>query len=407
MHLVAVLLLYETLRRLISHRAAFIASLIFAVHPIQSEAVNYVFARATELDTVLCLAALAAWVRGRPWWAVAWFAAALAAKEECVTFPIFLWMLDLWTAKPHARKPVLAMLLLSLAAGLGVYIAVLNTPGTPAGPHAGITPANYLLTQGPVILRYLRLLLIPWGFNVDPQIPIPPLWVGLCAWLLLAAAIAFAFRRFATSKSAFWFIAGFVLLLPSSSIFPAEDLAADRRMYLPMIAFCACIGILLEQARPAFVAAIAAVLIGFSIERTLVWRTEQSLWTDAVEKSPGKARPKIQLARASNPHRALLLLEQAQTLAPDNPRIPEELGRVYLSTGDAARALTEFGRALALNPNNAGALNNRGVALLALGQINAARQDFERALSIDPCQPDARANLARLGINQPAPAGCE
>ena len=405
LHFIAVLLLYDVLRQLASERAAFIGSLIFAVHPIQSEAVNYVFARATELDTVLCLAALLFWIRGRPWMSVVWFAAALAAKEECVTFPLALYMFDRWVLKTKPRLgPIVVMLLLAFASGIGVYVAVLHTPGAPAGPQAGISAANYFLAQGPVILRYLRLLIMPWGFNVDPEITFPPLWLGLGAWLLLIGMLVLAWRRIAISRAAVWFIAGIVLLLPSSSIFPVEDLAADRRMYLPMIAFAAFVGILLEHARPAVIGAIAVVLIGLSVERSLVWRTEQSLWTDAVEKSPGKLRPKVQLARVSEPQRALELLQQARSLAPNDLRIPTEIGRVYLSTGDAAKALSEFGRALALDPNNAEALNNRGAALLALGQTAAARSDFERALKIDPCQPDARANLARLGVHTP---GCE
>lgn len=407
-HLVATLLLYDFLVHQASRPVAFIAALIFAVHPIQAEAVNYVFARSSELDTLLCLAALCAWARGRHWWAVGWFAAALAAKEECVAFPIFLFLLWLAQGKRRAElKPLAAMFLLSLAAGTAVYIAVLRTPGVPAGPHAGITTAHYLLAQGPVILRYWRLLVIPWGFNVDPEIHVPPAWLGICAWLSIVSMATVAGRRFDTTKGGFWFIAGLILLLPSSSIFAAEDLAADRRMYLPMIAFSACAGLLLERARPAAVGLIAVVLIALSVQRTLVWRTEQSLWSDAVQQSPDKVRPKVQLARASSdPARSLELLQQAEALAPNDARIPAEQGRVYLSAGDAARALSAFGRALALDPSNADALNNRGAALLALGQKDAARQDFERALSIDPCQVNARANLSRMGIETPAPPQC-
>ena len=408
LHLVAVLLLYDILQRLISPKAAFIAAIVFAVHPVQAEAVNYVFARATELDTVLCLAALLAWIRERPWWAVACFGAALMAKQECVAFPVFLFLLNLSLRKRSSNRLALfAMFVLAVAAGLGVYIAVLRNPGVPAGPHAGVTAIDYFLAQGPVILRYLRLLIIPWGFNVDTQINIPPPWLGASAWALLIAMTAVASRRFYELRAGFWFIIGLVLLLPSSSIFPVEDLAADRRMYLPMIAFAACAGVLLERVKPAVVTAIALLLIGLSIQRTLVWRTEQTLWTDAMEKSPNKVRPKIQLARVSDPPRAIALLKQAEAQAPHDPRIPSELGRIYLSTGDAAQALSEFGRALALNPRSADALNNRGAALLALGQANAAKQDFERALAINPCQPNARENLAHIGIKKPAPQGCE
>ncbi len=90
LHLIAVALLWDVLRRLVSAKAAWIAAAIFAVHPFQAEPVNYIFARSTLLATVLCLASLAAWTRGRRWWAVAWFGAALLAKEECVAFPVFL-----------------------------------------------------------------------------------------------------------------------------------------------------------------------------------------------------------------------------------------------------------------------------------------------------------------------------
>ena len=408
LHLAAVLLLFEALGRLIPERAAFIAALIFAVHPVQAEAVNYIFARATELDTVLCLAALVAWLRGRHWWAVAWFAAALTAKEECVTFPVFLLLLGVSLgSEKRSRAALAAMFAAAFAAGAAVYVAVLLTPGAPAGPRAGISTEQYLLAQGPVILRYLRLLILPWGFNVDPQISVPAVWEGAIAWASILGMGALAWRQFRDAKAGFWFITGLVLLLPSSSIFAAEDLAADRRMYLPMIAFAACAGLLLERVSPKLIALLALALIGFSVERTLVWRTEQSLWSDAAGKSPGKVRPKIQLARASEPKQALALLEQAKALAPQDPRIPAEEGRIYLETGDAARALAEFGRALALDPGNADAINNRGTALLALGQQQAARQDFERALAINPCQQDARANLKRLGIEKPAPRACE
>ena len=106
------------------------------------------------------------------------------------------------------------------------------------------------------------------------------------------------------------------------------------------------------------------------------------------------------------PVRALSLLAEAEDIAPDDPLLPSEQGRIYLQMGDAAQALSSFGRALALDPTSPEAINNRGTALLALGQTEAARLDFERALAIDPCQPNARFNLRRMGIDKPAPPGC-
>jgi tetratricopeptide (TPR) repeat protein len=386
--------------------ARLIATAIFAVHPFQAEPVNYIFARSTLLATVLCLAALRSWTRGRSWNAVVWFGAALLAKEECVAFPVFLLLISLpLSFKSKELRPIAAMFALSFAAGLRVLFAVQSTPGSGAGAQAAVTWKSYLLTQGEVILRYFRMLVLPWGFTVDPDFPIHAVWLGVLAWLVLLGLALLAWRSANRSRAGIWFLGGLVLLLPSSSIFPANDLAADYRMYLPMIGFAASIGLLLQRARPIYLGAAFLVLVYLSVVRTSVWQTEESLWSDAVEKAPAKIRTRIQLARAVGSTRALEILEQARQLAPDDPQIPSEEGRVYLNLGNPGQALVEFGRALALSPHSAEALNNRGAALLALNQRDAAVQDFERALALDPCQPNARLNLRRLGIS--VPQGCK
>ena len=65
LHLGAVLLLYECLRRLLPTRPRCVAAAIFAVHPLQAEAVDYVWGRSIVLASLFCLAALLAWLRGR------------------------------------------------------------------------------------------------------------------------------------------------------------------------------------------------------------------------------------------------------------------------------------------------------------------------------------------------------
>lgn len=380
LHLGALLAAFEALKRLIDARAALLAAALFAMHPIQAEAVNYLFARATLLMTLLCLASLGAWARGRRWLAVAWFAAALAAKEECAAFPLALVVLGLASLRSW---PIAAMLSLSLAAGLRVIWATTAIAGAGAGAGASVTPWEYFAAQGAAILRYLRLLVVPWGFTIDPEIAPSPL-----AWLALLLAVWLARKRR-------WLLAGLVLLLPSSSIFPASDLAADRRLYLPLIALAAGIALELRRVRPAWLATAGVLLVALSAHRTYVWGSEQRLWAEAVERAPGKVRPRLQLARATGGERAIELLQQARVLAPEDPSVPAELGRVYLETGRPEAALAEFGRALALAPNDPKALNNRGAALAALGQREAARADFERALARDPCLFDALLNLRR------------
>lgn len=391
LHLGAVLLAYECFTLLLPETAAVLAAAFFALHPMQAEAVNYVWARSIVLAALLCLASLRAWLRGREWLAVLWFLLALLAKEEVAAFPLLLMLLE-----KKRRAPLAAMLALSLAAGARVIYATKVVPGAPAGFQAGVTPWDYLLSQGVAVFRYLRLLILPYGFTVDPDLRVPAIWLGVLGWLAVLGALA-AVWRYLGKSVARYFAAGLLLLLPSSSIFPAADLAADRRMYLPMIAFAAAAGLLLSRLKPLAIAAVVLVAVtGLSFARTMVWMSERSLWTEAVRRAPDKVRPKIHLSRALPAGQALELLNKARELAPNDPAISAEIGKVLLDEGQADAALTEFGHALALNPRDARSYNNRGVALLQLGQIEAARADFHRALEIDPGLIEARQNLRKL-----------
>ncbi len=388
LHLGVVLLLFECLRRLLPEATAALAAAIFAVHPIQAEAVDYIWGRAIVLATLLALAALYEWIEGREWLAVMWFGAALLAKEEVAAFPLALAVL--WPEKSAWRRPAWwTMIALALAAGGRVIWAMSVTPGT----QAGITPWKYLLAQGTVILRYLRLLVVPWGFTVDPDVRVPAVWLGVAAWVVVAA-LAWAAWRYSR-----WALAGLVLLIPSSTIFPAADLAADRRMYwaLAFLAVAAALALRPAMGRPGGLPyLIVAVLAVLGFVRTQVWMTDRALWTEAVERAPNKVRPKIQLARSLPAAQALELLAKAEALDSHDPAVPAEIGKTLLAEGQADAALSEFGRALALDPGNALYINNRGVALAALGQTDAARADFERAIQVDPNLAEARQNLLKL-----------
>jgi len=407
LHAAAVWLAYECMRRLMPERAALLAAALFAAHPFQAEAVDYVWGRSIVLAALLCLGALWSWLEGRHWEAVAWFLGALLAKEEVAAFPLALLLLE----RKH-RAPIAAMLGLALAAGLRVIYATAVTPGVPAGFQAPISTWNYLLAQGPALWRYFRLLIAPYGFSVDPDVRVPSLGLGLAAWALVIALAAVAWRfRGKDGQQAWgvWVLAGLLLLLPSSSIFPAADLSADRRMYFPLLAFSAAAALLLVRLKARvgrlLGPAVVVALVALSMARTEVWMTERSLWSEAVRRAPAKVRPKIQLARALPADQALEVLSQARALAPNDPAVAAETGKTLLAGGQAAQALVEFGRALALDPRDARNFNNRGVALAALGQMQAARADFERALALDPALREARENLRRIDDRVTAPAG--
>ena len=266
------------------------------------------------------------------------------------------------------------------------------------GWHGMTSPWTFFLAEGPAIWRYLRLVALPYGFTVDPDVRVPAVWLGSLAWaaILGAAACAWRWRRRADGWMV-WPLAGLVLLLPSASLLPSNDFYADRRMYLPMLAFAAAAGLLLTRVKaPALVASVVVALTLLSVVRTTVWLNDRWLWQEAVRRAPEKVRPKVWLSRDLRASEALDLLQRAQNQAPHDPTVPAEMGKVLLQERQIDPALIAFGQALALDPNNAEYYTDRGVALYMSGLAERARADFERALEIDPNFTEATENLRKL-----------
>ncbi len=189
-------------------------------------------------------------------------------------------------------------------------------------------------------------------------------------------------------------LGGLLLLAPTSSVIPLADLIAERRMYLPMIAFAPALAMGFQRAfRRLRLEPLAAATAG----RALVWQTEESLWRDVVAKSPEKVRPKLQLARAvtSNTEREDLLVD-ANRLDSFNVDAAIEYAVFLLDAGRLDAALSEFRRAESIDPAEPNAIANQGATLQLMGRGTEAIHAYRRALDLDPCHRDARSNLVDL-----------
>jgi protein O-mannosyl-transferase len=396
LHMAAVLLVFACLRRLLPEAAALAGAAVFALHPIQAEAVNYVSARGPLLGAVLCLCALLAWLARRRWVAVPAFFAAVLAYPQCAAFPLLVALVE-WgrLARPSGPNP-------SRRAALWTAFAATSAIGALGlvrlyftRPHGSAIP-EYALAQGIALWRYARLAVIPYGFTIDPDVRTPAAWLGVLAWVSLAMA-AVAAWRFRRAVWPLWLLAALILVLPGSSVFPEANMAPDERMYLAMFAFSAAAGLLLARVpTPILTATVATVLCLMSVNRTIVWMSDQRLWTEAVRRAPNKTRPVVELSKYLPAGRALELLQTAANNAPRDAGIAGALGRVFLDEKLVEAAVQELSRAITLDPNNAQYFNNRGVALAIMGETEGARADFEKALEIDPGLIEAQENYRKL-----------
>jgi tetratricopeptide (TPR) repeat protein len=387
----------------------FLAGALFAVHPLQTQAVNYVFERATLLATLFALLSLLLFMKELYFWSAAAFGLSLLSKEETIALPAFLLLYEFMRGRLRAGwSYYLATLGLAALFTARLFYALHVIPDAQLGFNTkGISTLSYALTQCRIVWIYLRLFLVPLGLNLQHDVSLsqgllsPPTTLpALLALALLIGTLTWlAWRK---NEPALWALGFFVLLAPSSSLIPAADLMFEHRTYFPLACLTLAAAFLFKRLRPPLqapilTALIAALLVG-TIARNRVWHDEYSLWADVMEKSPHKALGYFQLAAAyasQDPPRARQLYERGLEIEPGNPSGHTNLALLFLSAGDSEAALIHLRRALALGGNTPLIWNNIGSAQLRRGEVEEGIQSFRRALAGDPCRFDARVNLTR------------
>ena len=349
---------------------AFTAVAIFALHPVSAETVNYIIQRGDLLSTLGVVAALglyASWPsqRRRGWYLVP-FVLAVFAKPPALVFPGLL-AAYVWLFEPRERvvRTVVPSVVVMMA--LGWWLSY-NNPAT-AITGASDTAA-YLWTQPFVALRYFSMFFAPLGLSADNDWPLlPPSDPRVIAGLMFVASLIVLGWRFAqheaTKPLAFGVLWFMVALLPTS-LTPLAEVANDHRMFFPFVGLSLAVAgaaVLLTRAlataaRPAVVAiVVVAVLLAEAAgvhARNEIWRTDESLWLDVTNKSPGNGRGWM------------------------------NYGLTLMQRGDYSASVAAFERALRLTPNYHLLHVNLGVATGQLGRLNEAEGHFLRALAIAP-----------------------
>jgi len=365
-HAAAVQLCFRALSKLISAPRAAFAAAMFAICPIQADAVLYVFGRPVLLMGALLWLALDRWLAGRRTIAVAIYALALLAKEEAVAFPLFLVALQWrWLKRWEGMLEIGVMAALAAVAVAVTAAATSGIAGSGGGTQSGVGALTYLATQPKVIAVYLSQLIVPYFLGFTWQ---PATWPPLAA--LLWVAIVVGLYRW---RGSFWILSALIFLVPTSSVFPIADLAAFRRMYLPVAFVFASLPLICPTATVLWVLLLAGATGQRAYE---LYRQPAELWRATLERQPDDERALLQLTRYIEPQQALAALIKRPSLSGN---YQTELGRVYLEMNRPAEALRAFGKALAADPDKPSYLQNRGTALKALGQSDAAEADFERA----------------------------
>jgi tetratricopeptide (TPR) repeat protein len=367
---------------------AWLASTLWALHPLQTESVTYIIQRAESLVSLCYLFTLYAFIRAvekpsRAWAAVAIVVCLLgmAAKEVMATAPLVLFLYDRTfvsgTFGESWRRH--RWLHLGLAAGwilLGALIVASGSRGASVG-FERVSWLDYALTQTSAIVRYLRLVFWPSDlvFDYGPIVEkTPAVLVRSClilAPLLVGTAIALKKRPLLGFLGA----AFFLILAPSSSVLPVvSQTMAEHRLYLSLAALAIGIVVLLYRISRRYywvmLVAVAAVLSVVTVNRNAAYRTSLSIWEDTVQKMP------------------------------DNTRALNNLGFFYLEAGRNVEAINCFSQALDLVPNFVLAICNLGQALINEGAKEVGFQKSFKEISEDMQFGRNRVEIEKLLANE-------
>jgi tetratricopeptide (TPR) repeat protein len=446
-HLAAALVLFELAWRTLAKTAryarhadslALAITLLWTVHPLQTQSVTYIVQRMESLMGLFYLLTIYCFVRAqesrRPsWWYIASVICCvlgMGTKEVMVTAPVLvLWydrtfIASSWREILTGRKKyylALAATWILPAVFLIGYAPAYRANG--ALTVQGVPPWAYALSQPGVILYYLRLCFWPQGQCLDYGWPVAHTATEILPVLLVIAALLAlttwcVFRRPAWGFVGGWF---FVILMPTSSIAPLRDLAFEHRMYLPLAAVAVVVVLggyeLLKWASDrlalgAWAVPIlflmplvaAVVLLGYLTHvRNRVYYSEETLWRDIVRQAPHHARALYNLgcvlAAQGKLRDAMSYCRQAVLVGPQDPRAHFNLGVLLEKERRFNEALGCYRRSLRLNPRQPDSHLNAG-RLLAPTQPLAAIRHYQAALHLDPRSAEAHNNLARLLTRQ-------
>jgi protein O-mannosyl-transferase len=287
-------------------RAALFGALIFALHPVQTEAVTYISGRSSSLAACFCLVSMLFWARGNTIASSIAFVAAVASKETAIVLPLALWLYSadrpvretLWRLSPIAG---VTLLLLTIVVALPTYRHLLEVS------LATRTVSENLLTQAHGVTYLAGQLLRPWNGNADPQLPAVAGYDAVtlalgCAWAAaLFAALACVRRARTGAFAVLWFL---LWLAPTNSLLPRLDPANDRQLYLALIGPAWWLAV--QLSRPAVLlrtrvlagSVIVVLLCAATIERNTIYETEVSFWEDTAARNPSSSRAANNLGMA-------------------------------------------------------------------------------------------------------------
>jgi tetratricopeptide (TPR) repeat protein len=368
---------------------ALFSSLIFLVHPLQTEAVTYVSGLADPLATFFILLGLISYIKFRfspkslnqkiyYLLSLLSFIFALLSKEIAIIMPALVVLVDFFLPpKTKSFREKIKNLLKTIAPFLLIIIIyallrifVLNFKNTSYFQNE-ISPAPNILTKFltffKILTIYFGLFFAPFNLHMERKIETfnylsPSLIIGIVIFLLLITLL-FYFRKITPLVfGIIWFFIG--LTRASGLIIPLNGFLYEHWLYISQIGIALILislGIIISKDKKYLQGILIAIFIAFIIFLSFLTIKRNEGWKDPIT-----------------------FYTQTLKYAPFSYRVINNLGMAYADQGNLEEATKYYKKAISLDPQNPVAYHNLGNVYLKKGELNLAIDSFQKAISLDP-----------------------
>ena len=409
--------------------AGLIAGLLFAIHPLNVEAVAWTSGRKDVLSTFWFLVALLIFIlyRNRHLWrlyvaSLVCFLLALLSKGVTLTLPVVLLLLDYRDRKLPLRQAVVEKLPFF---ALSVVFGIVGLFGKTQNVESSTTIEKALMAAKSTVF-YLQKLVWPTGlapvypYNGTISIGTPAILIPLLIVLALAAIVAVASRR---TREVPFAAAFFVATLAPTFIVCSKGahlyFASDRYAYIPAIAMFYLVGLGIANFLEAFTrpmarrvmqaavllvtTAVLSILAFLAHQQSLVWYDSETLFLHNLAYYPDAELTRIWLGGLYlQSGRLDEAAEQFEAAIQERPELAAYigLGEVAAKQNDITKALELYQKAIDINPKSGEPLTEIGLVLAGEKRYPEAEAMFEKAIESDPSYIASYNNLGAMYLAQ-------
>ena len=448
LHVSCTLLLYLLGSKLFKGRfTPLVIALLFAVHPVGTEAVNGIASRPDLLASMFLLSCFLFYMsKGRSIWlyvlSLFSFLLALLSKEAvAIAIPAILVGSDLYSTRAvnavgvirrNIRYYVAYGVVGALFIAAGSYRLEVSEQVSAVSRYlensASLARGSHTMVLGiwaKAVSENLRLLFLPYNLCADYPFPHvssllePSVILSFLVCIGFVVIIVKTYARWrGVSFGLFWI---FVTLMPVSNLIPlTPHFVAERYLYVPSMGFCMVLGIVIDGIRrtrtrslsPAFremvaVALLIAIVTSYcvlTVRRNYDWRSDYVLWLKTARQQPQSVPAHINLGAAYTKRSlfedATREFEKAIQIAPGFASAHQNLGAVCWNLGLTERSMDESRKAIELEPGLADAHYNLGVVYWEKGLHDEAIGEYKKAIEISPGFASARHNLGNAYLEE-------